>query len=132
MRSCNIVFGSCIVDRDGDAGGIVLDNNHFNASLDVNLLDVELTAVNSGSSLPKKLNISRIVTLAPNRRCACANSAPRGPLPTTIKWSGRLSNPKIVSLVRYGASANPGVGGTIAADPVAMTNRHSSMRASPA
>ena len=42
------MFGSCIVDRDGDAGGIVLDNKYFNASLDVKPLDVELTADDGG------------------------------------------------------------------------------------
>ncbi len=62
----------------------------------------------SGSSRGKSGPRSSTVTCAPRRRCACAISMPIAPPPMTIRCRGNTRFAKMVSLVRYGSSVEPG------------------------
>mmetsp|Transcript_115447 Transcript_115447/g.337647 ORF Transcript_115447/g.337647 Transcript_115447/m.337647 type:complete len:429 (+) Transcript_115447:239-1525(+) len=76
----------------------------------------------SGSSGPRmRAKPSKSVTSEPKRRKACAISKPIGPPPKTIKRGGNSVRLNSVAFVRYGASAKPGMGGTFARAPVAIT-----------
>ncbi len=66
--------------------------------------------------------MSITVTSLPRRRNACAISQPMGPPPTTSSDGTGSRRSNTVSLVRYGTSATPGIGGTAGREPVAITN----------
>jgi hypothetical protein len=51
-----------------------------------------------------------------------------GPPPITTRCVTAVLLSKIVSLVKYGASARPGIGGTAGEEPVAMTKRRAVIR----
>ncbi len=50
----------------------------------------------------------------------------------TMRCSGRTVFSNTLSLVRNGTSARPGIGGTVGAEPVAMTMRRAEIACSPA
>ena len=60
------------------------------------------------------------VTTLPKRANDWASSVPMGPPPITSNRAGRSVSEKIDSLVSYGVSARPGIGGRAARAPVAM------------
>ena len=64
-----------------------------------------------GVDPPRARPASTTVTSEPRRRKACAISMPTGPPPRIRRRSGRMERSKMVSLVRKGASARPGMGG---------------------
>mmetsp|Transcript_74469 Transcript_74469/g.241797 ORF Transcript_74469/g.241797 Transcript_74469/m.241797 type:complete len:331 (-) Transcript_74469:210-1202(-) len=81
-----------------------------------------ITAAASGSSGPMmRFMPSSTVTWEPKRLKACDNSTPMGPAPITARRGGARSKLKMFALVRYGASARPGIGGTLARAPVQIT-----------
>jgi len=73
----------------------------------------------SPSSRPRIWGPSSIkVTRLPKRANDCAISQPMGPAPITAMRGGSSVREKMVSLVRYPASSNPGMGGAAARAPV--------------
>mmetsp|Transcript_51285 Transcript_51285/g.132320 ORF Transcript_51285/g.132320 Transcript_51285/m.132320 type:complete len:245 (-) Transcript_51285:557-1291(-) len=81
-----------------------------------------MAAEASGSSGPRmRARPSSTVTSEPKRRKAWAISRPIGPPPSTTRRGGSSVRLNSVEFVRYGASARPGIGGTLARAPDAMT-----------
>mmetsp|Transcript_3614 Transcript_3614/g.10556 ORF Transcript_3614/g.10556 Transcript_3614/m.10556 type:complete len:203 (+) Transcript_3614:590-1198(+) len=80
------------------------------------------TADASGSSGPRMRSMpSSTVTSEPKDRKAWAISKPIGPPPKTAKRGGNSVKLNKVAFVKYGASARPGIGGTLARAPAAIT-----------
>ena len=85
---------------------------------------VETTAAASISSRGRTCaSACTMVTALPNRANDWASSVPTGPPPITINRAGRSVSEKIDSLVSYGVSVRPGIGGRAARAPVAMIAR---------
>mmetsp|Transcript_7835 Transcript_7835/g.13579 ORF Transcript_7835/g.13579 Transcript_7835/m.13579 type:complete len:218 (-) Transcript_7835:509-1162(-) len=74
---------------------------------------------------------SNTVTSLPNLRKACAISREMGPAPRTVKRLGSAVRLNKVALVRKGVCSKPGIGGTFARPPVAMTALRKRSRRSP-
>mmetsp|Transcript_77458 Transcript_77458/g.171119 ORF Transcript_77458/g.171119 Transcript_77458/m.171119 type:complete len:222 (+) Transcript_77458:617-1282(+) len=81
--------------------------------------------INAAASLSSAPMISgatsNTVTSLPNLRKACAISREMGPAPSTMKRLGSAVRLNSVALVRKGVCSKPGIGGTFARPPVAMT-----------
>ena len=88
-------------------------------------------AAHSGSSCASGAAASSTVTFAPSRRCACASSSPTAPAPITMRCSNGRLRSNTVSLVRYGVSARPSIGGIAGVEPVAITKRRALMAVAP-
>ena len=81
------------------------------------------TSAEASASSPGKIRAAWVikVTREPRPAMACASSQPTGPAPSTSRRRGSSRMAQSVSEVRKSTSAKPGISGTLARAPLAIT-----------
>ena len=87
-----------------------------------------MSASSGSSRISSRSSISIRVTSTPRRERDCASSTPIAPPPTIARDAGRSVRSNASAWVKYPTSSRPGMGGTAARVPVAITNRRAVMR----